>query len=308
MTQAEFLPALNYTPPVISINFEALEQRISEITETYTNLLVQEDDVPAIKNEMAALNKIVAGLAEARKDAVAKVSIPIKEFEDKVKALEAKVKETRSFLDEQVQAHVQREREGRRASVKFIVEFQKDDHGCADLDIPIQERWLNKTTTDKTITAEVQAIILAHKKAEEEKAALEMAKQDRIVALENHSKAMGQERGYTLSFSRFTHLQFLNIPLVEALAGVAKIYEVEDDMRAAEAAAVQAPAPKAPAHFMDMPEEPAVHDAEVHEVQKSMTITAVYDAKNGPAISALYQKLKPLCVSCTAKVKELEYA
>lgn len=306
MTQAELLPALQFTPPVISLNFDELTERIKAITEQYSGLVVGEDDVAAIKSEMAGLNKLADQLASARKDAVASVSGPIKDFENRVKSLESSIKETRSFLDEQVQAHIQREREGRRASVRFIIDAQKDEHGCKDLDIPIQESWLNKTAKDKIITAEVQSIILAHKRQQEEKAAIEQARKDRVVALEGHCKAMEQSRSYSLPFSRFAHLQSLDMPLADALTKITEIYAAEDariaEIEQRKTAVTQT---KPEPHFMDMPEAMPPAPAEVKPAQKAMTITATYNAENGKAIQSLYQQIKALCLTCSAQVREI---
>lgn len=308
MTHAEFLPALQFTPPVITFNFDELAARIKGITEKYTGVIVQEDDVQAIKSEMAGLNHLADHLATARKDAVASVSVPIKEFETRIKTLESEIKDTRSFLDEQVKAHIQRERDAKRASAQFIIDYQKDEHGCKGLDIPIQESWLNKTAKDKTITAEVLAIILAHKRQQEEKAALEQAKKDRVIALESHCKAMEQGRGYSLPFSRFSHLQGLDIPLTDAMAKIGQIY-ADEDARIAEIEqrkiAPPLTQPKVEPHFLDMPEVKAPAQEEVKPVRKAMTITATYSGENGPAIQALYQQIKALCLTCTAQVREI---
>lgn len=306
MTQAELLPALQFTPPVISLNFEELEEKIEAITDQYKDVIVQEDDVPAIKSEMAGLNKLAGNLAEARKGAAAKISEPIKEFENKVKSLEVKVLNTRTFLDDQVKAHIQRERDGKRASVQFIIDCQKDEHGCKGLDIPIQESWLNKTAKDKAITAEVQSIILAHKRQQEEKSALEQAKKDRVVALEGHCKALEQGRSYSLPFSRFAHLQGLDIPLTEAMTKIEGIYTLEDTRLAEiEIQKTVKDQPKPEPHFLDMPEAEDSPKVDPLPAKKAMTITATYNAENGQAIQALYQQIKALCLTCTAQVREI---
>lgn len=308
MTQTELLPALQFTPPVITLNFDELETRIDGITEQYSGLVVTEDDVPAIKSEMAGLNHLARQLGDARKDAVSRVSGPIKEFEGRVKSLETKITTVRGTLDEQVKAHIQRERDGKQASVQFIIDAQKDEHGCKDLHIPIQESWLNKTAKDKAITAEVQSIILASKRQQEEKAALEQAKKDRVVALEGHCKVMEQGRAYSLPFSRFSHLQGPDIPLTEAMSKIGQIY-ADEDARIAEIEQRKItppqPQPKAEPHFLDMPEVKAPVQEEVKPVRKAMTITATYSAENGQAIQVLYQQIKALCLTCTAQVREI---
>ncbi|MDR2893035.1 MAG: DUF1351 domain-containing protein [Deltaproteobacteria bacterium] len=317
MTQQELLPALQFTPPVISLNFEELTARVREITERYTGLVVQEDDVTAIKSEMAGLNHLATQLADARKDAVARVSGPIKAFEEQVKGLEAEIKTTRTFLDEQVKAHIQRERDSRRASVQVTIDALKDEHGCKDLDIPIQEGWLNKTAKPTVISAEVQAIILTHKRQIEEAARLEQAKKDRVVALEGHCKTMEQGRGYVLPFSKFAHLQSLDLPLADALAKAGEIYaaedakiaEIEQRKLAATAPQPKPEPPKEAPHWTDAPEVPTV-PAEARPLRKSMIITGTYNSENGPAIQALYRQIKLLCLSdtCTVKITELDHA
>ena len=303
MTQAELMPALHITPPAISFNFEELEAHIKGITDAYTGLVVQEADVPAIKNEMAALNKLTDKIADARKEAVKRVSVPIKEFEGKVKGLEASIQGVRTFLDEQVKAHIQRERDGRLASVQFIVDHQRNEHGCPGLDIPIQESWLNKSTKDKTITAEVQAIILAHKRQQEEAAKLEQAKADRLLNIENHNAALAQSSGFALSVSAFTHLQSLDIPLAQAMQKMSAAYEREIQRRAPKP---QVPADPTLAYYGIPAGEPASAPEPATPVikRKAMTITGAYDAGNGEAIKALYQRMKALCVTCTVQIRE----
>lgn len=306
MTQAELLPALQFTPPVLSLDFEELEKRIDGITEQYSGLIVSEDDVTPIKSEMAGLNKLAKQLADARKDAVSLVSSPIKEFEGRIKSLESKIVSTRSFLDEQVKGHVQRERESRRHAVKFIIDAQLDEHGISDLDIPIQESWLNKSAKDKQVSAEVAAIILAHKKAQEEKAALEQARLDRATAIENHNSAMSGNREYSLPVSGFYALQSLDIPLSQALKRIEEAYEAEDDrrMKITKADSVVKDKKEEPPHFMDFP-DPAPAPQPQASPMRSMTITATYKPEKGAQINVLYLQLQALCETISVQVKEL---
>ena len=296
----ELLPALQFTPPVISLDFDTLEARIDEITATYTGLVVQEDDVPAIKNELAGLNKLAKHLGDARKEAVSKVSGPIKEFEGQVKGLEKRVLDTRSFLDEQVKAHIQRERDGRRARVQCTIDILKDDHGAQALDIPIQENWLNKTITDKQITSEVESIILRHMKEEADRLALEQAKQDRLTAIEGHNKAMAQNREFTLPVSTFVHLQSLDIPLQEVMQSIEASYQREDERRAPKPEPKVEPKP-AP-HFTDMPEQ--VVEPEVKPIVKTLIITATYSSDNAGAVGAAFSALKDACMTISKQIQE----
>lgn len=306
MTQADLLPALQFTPPVLSLDFDELEKRIDGITGQYSGLIVSEEDVTPIKSEMAGLNRLAKQLADARKDAVALVSSPIKEFEGRIKSLESKIVSTRSFLDDQVKAHIQRERDSRRHVVQFIIDAQLDEHGVSGLDIPIHESWLNKTAKDKQITAEVAAIILAHKKALDEKAALEQAKLDRATAIENHNTAMFSRRDYSLPVSSFYPLQSLDMPLAEVLKRIEAAYEIEDNRRLKTAEFVDSVQNKKDEthHFTDFPTPDPAPPQKASSL-KTMTITATYRSEMGPQINVLYRKLQSLCETVSAKVEEL---
>jgi hypothetical protein len=305
MLQAELLPNLQCTLPAISGNFEALEARIKGITEQYTGLLVQENDVPAIKNEMAGLNKMADRLADARKRVVSNISVPIREFEDKVKGLETMIKNARAFLDEQVQAHIQRERDGRRASVKFIIDHQKHEFGCQNLDIPIQESWLNKTTRDKAITAEVQAIILDYKREQENAARLEQAKADRLLAIENHNAAMAQGKGFALPISTFARLQDLEYSFVHVMEQIARAYEQEAKRRTP-APPISTEQPDPVLADLGIPADtPVPATGNTIVARKAMTITATYNTENSSAIQALYQQIKALCMTCSVQIQEI---
>ena len=306
MQNTELLPALSCTLPVLEINFQELKDRITEITETYSGLIVQEADVPAIKNEMAGLNKLAVQLADARKDAVLRVSAPIREFEGKIKSLEANIISTRSLLDEQVKAHIERERTCRRASVQLIIDVHKKEHGCKDLEIPIQESWLNKTAKDKDTSNAILAIIFEHKRQVEEAAKLEQAKKDRIIALENHNAALAQSRDYALSFSHFAHLQSLDIQLSEALKVLSDAYKAEDARLAEVDKVKNTPSAAEPeTYFADLPQNKPAEAVKIEVKQKTMTITATYSEDKANEIRVLYQQLKNLCQTCTVSVREV---
>lgn len=302
MYKSEILPALQFTPPVIVLNFEELEVRISEITDQYQGLVVRDEDVPSIKSELAALNSLARQLSDARKEAVARVAEPIREFEERVKAMEKQILGTRALMDEQVKAHIKRERDGKRHAVQVMVDALVDEHGLTgSLVIPMQESWLNKTAKDKQIMAEILAMILKHKKEQEEKAAFEQAKIDRAIAIENHNKALASGHDYALPLSGFMALHSLEIPLDEALKRIDEAYAAENKRIAQNAIAVNSAPTVTTLHFTDMPEIPV--PKAVTKPVKGMTITATYSPENGPAITELYRQLKMYCLTITAKVE-----
>ena len=65
---AQFDLAVTATPLVINWNRDAVSALLDATLEQYEGLVVREEDVPAIKSEMAGLNKLRDRLDNARKE------------------------------------------------------------------------------------------------------------------------------------------------------------------------------------------------------------------------------------------------
>ncbi len=288
-------PKITETLPAISFNAEELEAWVRAIVANYEGLVVTEDMVPAIKSEMAGLNKVRDRLEAARKEAVRRVSAPIREFEDRIKAVTAIIVEARAGLDAQVKAFEELQRADKRREVQFLITATLDEHGLPGLDIPIQDGWLNKTKPLKTIKAEVEAIILRHIQQERERAALEQARQDRAVAIEQKVEALAEIYGFSLPASSFLRLQDLQVPLAEALTQIEQAYSARAQAMRIDPAAPAATPPRS-AHVL----QPVVPTAAPgRPLRKTLTITLEYDAMREPAVLASLRHLESLCASFT---------
>lgn len=201
--------------PAISFDFDGLKKWAEGIAAQYADVVVREEDVPEIKNEMAALNKVKDGLNKARIATKKKVSEPIAAFEAQVKELVGIIDNARSGLDEQVKAHVQKLRDQKRKEVEFMIEELKSEHDVHDLDIPFNDSWSTKSAAMKTTKAEIEAMILEHMRREKERAQLEQAKKDRAVAVEQNCQKLEADYGVTIKPSEFLHLLDIDIPLAD---------------------------------------------------------------------------------------------
>ena len=99
---AQFDLAVTATPLVINWNRDAVSALLDATLEQYEKLVVQEEDVPAIKSEMAGLNKLRDRLDNARKEITRQIAGPLEAFDAEAKALVARVVEVRAGLDAQV--------------------------------------------------------------------------------------------------------------------------------------------------------------------------------------------------------------
>lgn len=215
----------NTTLPVIKFNFEDLKTWAEDTAKKYNGLVVREEDVKDIKKDMAELNKRKSELNSAKKSIVEQVSTPIKQFESQIKEVVSIIETARDGLDVQVKKFVEQQREQKRHEVQFMIESLSDDHGVLGLKIPIQDNWLTKTKTKKSITAEIESFILTHIKQENEKVALEQAKKDRAMSIERHCSTMAEKYSVALDPSSFLRLNDLQIPLEEAFTQVETAFQ-----------------------------------------------------------------------------------
>ena len=172
------------TPLVITWDKDAVSTLLDTVLAQYAGLEVQEADVPAIKNEMAGLNRLKERMDNARKDIKRRIAGPLDGFDAEVKALIARIVDARAALDTQVKDFERRDREGRRAAAQCVVDNIKSCEGVPELDIPINPSWLNKSTRQAEIHEDIKRIIAAYKRECEETRRMEQAKADRIALVE----------------------------------------------------------------------------------------------------------------------------
>ncbi len=283
---------LQSTPATLGFNFTELMEWATGITADYEGLVVTEDMVPGIKSEMAGLNKMKAQLDSARKQAVRQVSEPIRQFEARIKEVCAVFDAAYAALATQVKGVEERQREEKRREVLFLIADTVDEHGVPGLEVAVQDSWLNKSKPLKAIKAEVESIILRHLQEERERAALEQAKQDRAVAIEQMVAAQGQAYGFALPASDFLRLHDLQIPLTDVHAEIEKVFAARAQFarHAASASpvpavAVQAARPSASSVVSGRPQ------------RKTLTIQIEYDAMREPAVQQTLRHLKGMCAS-----------
>ena len=89
------------TPLVITWDKDAVSALLDAVLAQYVGLEVQEADVPAIKNEMAGLNRLRERMDNARKDIKRRIAGPLDGFDAEVKALIARIVDARIALDMQ---------------------------------------------------------------------------------------------------------------------------------------------------------------------------------------------------------------
>ena len=287
---------LEMQPPVLAVNFESLKAWAVGLTSRYVDLVVTEDDIADAKRDMVEINKNKAKLEDARKDAVRRVSEPIRAFETRIKEVCGIFDTAYAKLGSQVKAFEDAQREEKRKVVEDLISnANRSAFGEPDyLDIPVQEKWLNKTTSIKAIREDLAAIINRHMEEEERRKVLEQARQDRVAAIESHVHALNAKYDLALPVHRFMNGRNMDLtPPVDAVfAGIRAVFEAEAENAKAEgsphttqplttiAAPATAPAP---------PAAPCK--------TRAMSIRFEYDVANEQQVKACLATLKVIHVA-----------
>lgn len=299
---AQFDLAVTATPLVINWNRDAVSALLDATLEQYEKLVVQEEDVPAIKSEMAGLNKLRDRLDNARKEITRQIAGPLEAFDAEAKALVARVVEVRAGLDAQVKEFERSDREGRRQSVQFVIDALKTSEGVPELDIPIKEPWLNKSIKQAQLHAEIQNIILKHKQDKAAAEQLERARADRATMVEAALKAKAEEYGFSLPMGKFAPCLSLDITSEEATGVIGQVFAAEarlreqqaQDKAAREAAAEEArqtrqavPTPPPAAPFIEEDDFPAAPP-----VTTTLILSVAYEPAREQAVQELLAQLR----------------
>lgn len=284
---------LQTTPPALSFDFEALKSWAQALAEKYTGLVVTEDAVVAVKQDMAELNKTKKAVDDAHKEAVKRVSAPIREFEEQIKEVTAIFDTAYSGLAVQVRAFEEKEREAKAEKVRGIIadalEARKAE--VTAFPIPIQASWLNKTTTLKAVREAVETIITQRIQTETLQRQAEQARRERAAAIEQAVKAANARHGISLNVAGFMVPKFtsLDTPLEKAMAAIEDVAE--------NAAAVTKP--------RQGTLSPQVSAAPVAPSgpEKTMSIIITFAQANEGAVNIALNQLKKLCSSYSSRTR-----
>lgn len=140
-------------PREIGFNFEELKDALAQRLEHYNNLVVTEDAIKEAKDDRASLRKLRDAIDTRRKEVKKQCEQPYKAFEAKVKELTALIDKPVAAIDGQIRAFEDSQREAKRKEVEaayaeIVPENLRD---IIPLSRIMDQRWLNKTTTMKSI-------------------------------------------------------------------------------------------------------------------------------------------------------------
>lgn len=141
-------------------NFEELKQWALGKVEKYQNLMITEDQVIEIKKEMADINKYAKEIDAKRKEFE-------KQYKARIDPVLAQILEIKGIFDSaynglktQVDSFEAAEREKRRQAIQEQIDEVIRTEGLQEYAnrFAMQEKWLNKSTSKKSIKDDIQTI------------------------------------------------------------------------------------------------------------------------------------------------------
>lgn len=176
-------------------DFSKAEEWARGLCAKYQGLVISENDVVSIKKEMAELNKYAKDIDESRKAIEKKYKELIAPYVDKIKGVKQIFDDTYKALGDQVKAFEAAELDKRRAELNGLIDKVISENGMEDYraDFAIREKWLKKSTSEKSILSDLGKIVDSVKERIAGEAERQRLKQERIEAIMQESERLRQE-------------------------------------------------------------------------------------------------------------------
>lgn len=145
-------------PALIRGNFDEMQTALSNMMTAYAELEVTEENIPERKKDVATLRKMKAAIDEKRKEVKREYEKPLKSFETKCKELTGIIDTEISRINAGLSEYEAKRVEEKRVLIRRL--YDENIEGYAEylsLDSIYDDKWENKTCTEKTILSDIQS-------------------------------------------------------------------------------------------------------------------------------------------------------
>lgn len=144
----------------IKFNYEDLKKEVTEGMSKYQNMIYTEKTMKIAKADKANLNKLSKALNDEKIRVKKDILKPYEDFEQKILEIKSIVDKAVINIDTQVKAHEQKIKEEKKIEIeKFFNENVGKYEKLISFDTIFEERWLNATTTMKSIQESITHIV-----------------------------------------------------------------------------------------------------------------------------------------------------
>lgn len=148
--------SVNFKPGTIDFpQAEELKKLVAEKLDQTKGLVATDESIKATKASRAEVNKLKKAIGDVRKKYKKAWNAPFELFESTLRALEGDCNSASQELKLTIDGFEETQREERKAKVQALIEEMAPNYGVKAEDLPITDKWLLKSTSQKTITQEI---------------------------------------------------------------------------------------------------------------------------------------------------------
>lgn len=144
-------------PALIRGNFDEMQTALSNMMQAYAGLEVTEENIPERKKDVATLRKMKKAIDDKRKNVKTEYEKPLKAFEGKCKELTGIIDAEIERINHDLSAYEMKRRTEKQAVIRKL--YDENIEGFAEflpLDAIYDEKWENKTCSEKEIISDIQ--------------------------------------------------------------------------------------------------------------------------------------------------------
>ena len=148
--------SVNFKPGTIDFpQAGELKQLVAGKLDQAKGLVATDESIKATKASRAEVNKLKKAIGDVRKEYKRAWNVPFELFESTLRGLEKDCDDASQELKLTIDGFEEMQREERKAKVQALIEEMAPNYGVKAEDLPITDKWLLKSTSQKTIVQEI---------------------------------------------------------------------------------------------------------------------------------------------------------
>lgn len=148
--------SVNFEPGTIDFpQAEELKKLVAEKLDQTKGLIATDESIKATKASRAEVNKLKKAIGDVRKEYKKAWNAPFELFETTLKGLEKDCDSASQELKLAIDGFEEQQKEERKQKVRALIEEMASNYGVKPEDLPIADKWLLKSTSQKTIVQEI---------------------------------------------------------------------------------------------------------------------------------------------------------
>ncbi len=148
--------SVNFKPGTIDFpQAGELKKLVADKLEQTKGLVATDESIKATKASRAEVNKLKKAIGDVRKKYKKAWNVPFELFETTLRALEGDCDSASQELKLAIDGFEETQKEERKQKVQALIEEMAPNYGVKPEDLPIADKWLLKSTSQKTITQEI---------------------------------------------------------------------------------------------------------------------------------------------------------